>query len=220
MDSVQWDPWKKGEFIDTSFPRRFYRVDKSANSFWCVLHSLKRCCEIWSRVKLCIHQQWHFLALLHMRHGILEENKVQSRLDFVVTVKRFQQGFVQAPPGLHRHVFGLANARGEVAVYIHHPYPDGNKNSLKTPWNIKRWITNVHLCCFGKEMTATLRIHNNRQFISFSKTNINCVCVLCCCAGLSVSCRGAYVRWLDGKRYFSPSLAHEPQEEGGRGGKQ
>lgn len=54
-----------------------------------------------------------------MRHGVLEENQVQRRVDLVVPVQRFQQGFVQAPPGLHRHVFWFPDARGEVAEHIH-----------------------------------------------------------------------------------------------------
>lgn len=68
-----------------------------------------------------IHQQRLILALLHMRHGILEQDKVQSRIDFIVAVKSFQQGLVQAPPGLNRHVFGFTDARGEMTVHIHGP---------------------------------------------------------------------------------------------------
>lgn len=55
-----------------------------------------------------------------MTHGILEENEIECSVDLVVAVESLQKGFVQAFPGIHRHVFWLANARGEMAVHIHH----------------------------------------------------------------------------------------------------
>lgn len=72
-----------------------------------------------------MHQncQNHFgiLSPLHVTHGVLKEDQVQGGVDFVVTVQGLQQSFVQAPPGLHGHVFGLSDARSEVAEHIHRP---------------------------------------------------------------------------------------------------
>lgn len=54
-----------------------------------------------------------------MSHGVLEEHQVERGVDLVVAVQNLQQGFIQAAPRFGRHVLGLAEAAGEVAVQVH-----------------------------------------------------------------------------------------------------
>lgn len=54
-----------------------------------------------------------------MSHCILKEHQVERGVDLIVAVQNLQQGFIQAAPRFDRHVLGLPEPAGKVAVQAH-----------------------------------------------------------------------------------------------------